>query len=65
VYCGARESDRPSGQIEPQPRDTHFSHGTCNRDMVRMGGITNDRTAPTFWALSEAVNALHFDHNEI
>ena len=28
----------PSGQIEPQPRDIHFSQGTWDEDIVRMGG---------------------------
>lgn len=32
-------SSRPSGQIEPQPRDSHFSQGTCDSDMVRMIAI--------------------------
>jgi len=26
-----KEVDRPSGQIVPQPRDTHFEHGTYSR----------------------------------
>jgi len=58
-------SSRPSGQIEPQPRDSHFSQGTCNRDIVRMVATSKEKTAPTYWALSEAVSALHFDHTEI
>ena len=33
----ARAIGIPSGQIEPQPRDTHFSQGTWDEDMVRMG----------------------------
>lgn len=57
-------SGRPSGQIESQPRDTHLSQGTCGGDMVRMVLSGKDGTAPAFWALSEAVKALHFDHTE-
>jgi hypothetical protein len=33
----AGEFGRPSGQIEPQPRDIHFSQGTWDKDIVRMG----------------------------
>jgi hypothetical protein len=67
VHSRDRAFGRPSGQIEPQPRDTHFSQGTWDKDIVRMGdnARTGQRPVPTFWVLSEVVNALHFDHTEI
>ena len=43
VRCSEKEYDEPSGHMEPQPRDTHFSQGTW--DVVRRRDFSNQVTS--------------------